>query len=615
MPHQPHRGEGKAVLQQYRQLLAIMSASTRRNLLIAVLGSLVVAGAEVIGVGAVLPLMQIMTGVPIENSGPLTVLADLVGTNNSRLLSIWVAAIAFFAFLFKGVVSIAFRWWMLGFLYREEANTSTQLLRYYLDAPYALHLKHHSGELLRVMNESVGLVYSLVVVAMVSAITDALSIVFIIGTLFVLKPLATAAAAAYFAAGALFYLWLIRGRAERYGELMNSAGLRIHKAGVHALGGIKEIKIRHHAQHFLDSYLAARTSYAVARRKASFINEVPKFLLEILFILGIGILAVAILQSQAPAEALSLLALFVAAGFRALPSLVRMLASLNSTRVGQPLISLLINDVQEMNAFYAANPGPAQPAPPLRLREGIVVKELAFRYPDSERNIINELNLSVPAGTSLALVGSSGAGKSTLVDLLLGLHSPTRGQILVDNLPISRQLPAWQSSIGMVPQDVYLLDESVRANIIFGQPHEKYDETALHAAIERAELTELIAELPQGLDTWVGERGVRLSGGQRQRIGIARALYHQPAVLFLDEATSALDNETERKIATTINSLHGTMTIIVVAHRLSTVRHCDQLLFLGPGKVLAQGTFDEVVATNPEFARMVKLGSLEVPTR
>jgi ABC-type multidrug transport system fused ATPase/permease subunit len=217
----------------------------------------------------------------------------------------------------------------------------------------------------------------------------------------------------------------------------------------------------------------------------------------------------------------------------------------------------------------------------------------------------------VPHGTSLAIVGPSGAGKTTLVDLLLGVHIPTSGRVSVGGRPIQEFLAEWQTGVAMVPQDVFWIDDTLASNIAFGVPPDERDPERLASAVERAQLADLVASLPNGLDTPVGERGLRISGGQRQRVGIARALYGDPQLIMLDEATSALDNETEHRVASTIAALHGDVTLVVVAHRLSTVRHCDQLVFMQDGRIEGRGTFDEVRATNADFARLVELGSLD----
>ena len=225
--------------------------------------------------------------------------------------------------------------------------------------------------------------------------------------------------------------------------------------------------------------------------------------------------------------------------------------------------------------------------------------------------MLSDVSITVPRGVSLALVGGSGAGKSTLVDLILGLNTPDEGAITADGADIQGDLPAWRAGIGLVPQEVWFTDGSLRENITFGVEADDVDMDALRAAVTQADLDDFVASLPEGLETGMGERGARLSGGQRQRIGIARALYARPQLLVLDEATSALDNITERRVTETIHQLSGSMTMIIVAHRLSTVRTCDMLVLLREGRVAAVGTFDEVARNDAEFARMVELGSLE----
>ena len=239
------------------------------------------------------------------------------------------------------------------------------------------------------------------------------------------------------------------------------------------------------------------------------------------------------------------------------------------------------------------------------------IQDVHYAYPNRpDVDVLDGVTLAIPAGTSLAVVGMSGAGKSTFVDLLLGLQQPQKGDIRAGDVSIFDNLPAWQRQLAVVPQEVTLLDVSISQNIAFD---EAVDPERLSRAIERAQLEDLIEDLPEGLDTVAGERGMRLSGGQRQRVGIARALYRNPALLVLDEATSALDNRTERRITDTIQGLHGSVTVIVVAHRLSTVRHCDRLVFMESGKVASAGDFDEVRRNNPTFAHLVELGSLDGP--
>ena len=309
-------------------------------------------------------------------------------------------------------------------------------------------------------------------------------------------------------------------------------------------------------------------------------------------------------------DVLALLALFVAAGFRLLPSLVKMMASYSSIRTGRKGFDLVVSDLLAFPETLDTLDADFDPEP-MPITRGLVVDEVSFSYPSSTFPVLDQVSFTVPRGESLGIVGSSGAGKSTLVDILLGLHLPSSGRLLVDDRDVVTNMPGWQAGIGLVPQDVYLMDDTLAANIAFGIDESEIDRELLDAVVVQSQLSPFVQSLPLGLGSIVGERGVRISGGQRQRIGIARSLYARPSLLILDEATSALDNETEQRISETIDSLHGTLTMIVVAHRLSTIRNCDRILFLDAGSVRDIGTFAELVERDPEFANLARLAKVE----
>ena len=413
----------------------------------------------------------------------------------------------------------------------------------------------------------------------------------------------------YFGIAGMLFLKILNRRAHGVGRSLSDGSLAIYRTATQILGGVKEIQLRNNPDHFLSEFATARSEFGLARRRSAFVSELPKYFLEIIFMTGFALLAVVLFAQTSAGEAIPLLAFVVAAGFRILPSVARLLGGYNGVRIGLPALSVVQDDVE---LARRSPPAPQASTARMPLRRELSLERLSFRYPGTERDVLDGIEVRIPAGSAVALVGSSGAGKSTLADVLMGLHRPTAGRVAVDGVDVRTDITAWQRSIGMVPQDVYILDASLRANVAFGDAPDAVDENLLAAALTRAQLDDLIRELPDGMDTMVGERGGRLSGGQRQRIGIARALYLEPSVLVLDEATSALDSETERRITDTIESLHGQMTVIVIAHRLSTVRKCDLLVYLDQGRVAATGTFESVAAENPGFARLVKLGSLDV---
>lgn len=585
----------------------LFGPTARRQLYLAVAGSLIVAAAEMFAVAAVLPLMQLMTGAP-TTTGVLGVISDLLRTTDRERLAAILATLIFVTFIGKAAFTMAFRWWMLGIVMRQEIDTASAMLQYYLFAPWSLHKSRHTGEMLRNMNDAVTQVYSLVVVGSLAALTEIMSILAILVTLLVVQPLPTLGLVAYFFVGAALFQRAVTPRFVRAGEDQLRANVGIYQSGLHALSGVRDIQLRGVQDHFLKRYREQKTLGASARRRLAFLGEAPKHLLEIMFIIGVALLTFLILRTQGASDTLPLVALFVAAGFRVLPSMSRLLGSLNSVRAGTRASDLVMEDLVAARAVVPSDNGPRVPTP---LTAELRLDGVRFGYPDAEgAEVLKGIDLTVAAGTSLALVGGSGAGKSTLVDIMAGFHVPTAGRVLRDGEDIREHLSSWQASIGIVPQTVFLSDGPLRENIAYGVDVEDVDEAWLAEVIERARLGEVVAALPQGLDSLVGEAGDRLSGGQRQRIGIARALYARPTMLILDEATSALDNETERQLTETIAGLAGSVTIVIVAHRLSTVRHCDQLAFLEDGRVAALGTFDEVRSRNETFERLVQLGNL-----
>lgn len=591
----------------------LLSESTRRKFALGVVGSVVAALTDALGVLAILPLMQLLTGQD-SDSGLLGWIRGALGHPSEKNLAIVLAIFTFGAFTIKGVLAVSFKWWLLGVTSQQEAETSARLLRYFLSAPFSLHVKRNSADLLRVLNDAVRNVYTQqTVVGLINIIAETATLVAIAAILVALTPVPALLLLLYFAiAGGVLYLF-VRPLTARAGQQMLESYAAIYQGALHALGGVKEIQIRHKVDFFLDSYRRARMQYANSQRTASFFGELPRYLMEIIFIFGIGLLTIFIFSTSPSAESIGVLAILAAAGFRLLPSAVRLLSALNIVRFGQPSYDLVVSELNAAREFERTGRGTsAPPSQPLGLdfRDRLRFESVSFRHEGQSELAVDAVSFELPFGSSLAFVGASGAGKTTLVDLLLGLHQPDAGRITVDGTEIAQVLPEWHRHLGLVPQEVYLLDSTLRENIAFGERHDEIDEGRLAAAIRGAQLDDFVAALPMGLETQVGERGVRLSGGQRQRIGIARALYPAPQLLVLDEATSALDNETERRIAETIGQLHGKVSVVMVAHRLSTVRECDQIVFLHDGKVAATGTFSELEAQNAEFARLVELGRL-----
>ncbi len=577
---------------------------TRWRLLACLLGAVLSAALDMLGVLALLPLMQLLTSSG-QRSGALAAIDRLLGAGSSDSeLAIVIAGLMIVAFSAKTVVVLTFRRWQMNFIAEQEAGTAVRLLAGYLGAPYAVFVRRGQAEYMRTLSDAVTATYNNVVVAGLGLVTEALTLASLASVLFITNPAATVAAVAWFAATLIPLNRMVRRRSSDLGERVSGQRLRLYRAMVHPVGGAKEIMLRHNASDFEKELKEAKLDATRTGLQQLYLGEMPKYVLELAFISGIALMSVVAFWRSSSEEALLTLALFAGAGTRMLPSLVRLSGALSQIRYGAPLTRLVINDLHE---FHSPLAPAAEPLP----AGDLVIDDVGFSYPGSDRPALDGVSVRVPHGTSLAIVGPSGSGKTTLVDVILGLHAPTHGRVTVGGLDIAADLPRWHASIGMVPQDVWWNADTIAANIAFGVPPEHRDPERLARAVQQAHLEDVVSALPDGLDTMLGERGMRLSGGQRQRVGIARALYREPSVLVFDEATSALDNLTEHRITETLASLRGATTLVVVAHRLSTVRGCDHLIYVDGGRVVASGTFDEVRASSPEFARLVELGSLD----
>lgn len=410
-----------------------------------------------------------------------------------------------------------------------------------------------------------------------------------------IEPLGATLVTVFLGLSAFGFHRLTKSKLLEWGGKRQQYDLQLNKDLMQGLNGVKDVKLMGRENHFLSKYGDSNTGKAYVTSRQLTLLQFPRVYLELLAVIGMACLVIMMMAQNKPLELLiPTLGIFVSAAFRLIPSLNRIMSSTSIIRYAQPVVNLIYDEFKIVKSESAE-----QVHQKISFLSEIQFDSIIFKYQSAKAEALNGINIVINKGETIGFIGPSGSGKSTLVDLFLGLLEPGSGFILVDGCDIQKNLRGWQDKIGYVPQSIYLTDDSIQSNIAFGVPFDQIDRSAVLGAIQAAHLDEFISGLPEGINTLVGERGVRLSGGQRQRIGIARALYLNPEILVLDEATSALDMGTESGVMQSINNLKGSKTIIIVAHRLSTVENCDRLYRLDKGKIVDEGIPRDILKIVP----------------
>jgi ABC-type multidrug transport system fused ATPase/permease subunit len=596
------------MLSIYRQLYALLDPDERRQfyvLLVLVIGMAVV---DMVGVAAVLPFLAVAADPAVtHDSRFLASLYVASGVSTDRAF-VMLLGVMVFAFLLLGlVVKVLGQYRIIRFGHLRNHSLSRRLLQSYLRHPYAWFLNRNSADLGAAILAECDKVVGTAMIPAMRVLAQSVSLVFLVGLLVIVNPTVAFVAAIGLAGAYGLILFFVRRRLTRFGIRQLAANAARHRMALEAFGGIKDVKLMGLEGRYAARYDTPSRTFAESSAASQVIGELPRFLLEAVAFGGLVlmILGLLILQDGRVQDILPVLGVFGFAVLKIFPAVQQIYHSLTQMRFIAPMLAKLHGELCRGDLSTEIQ-DPAQPITPLGLTDRLELRDLHFSYPQTERATLCGLSLSVMARTTIGLVGGTGAGKTTAVDLILGLLTPDSGTIDVDGVPLTpANMAAWQRSIGYVPQQIFLTDDSIAANIAFGVPPEARDMAAVERAARLAELHDFVmGELPQGYDTQVGERGVRLSGGQRQRIGIARALYRDPEVLILDEATSALDNLTERAVMAAVTNLAHAKTIIMIAHRLTTVRDCDTIFLLQDGRLAAQGSFETLVAESEVFRRM-----------
>jgi ATP-binding cassette subfamily C protein len=537
---------------------------------------------------------------------PVQQIAERFGLQTQQQLVVGFAMAMGAFFIAKNAYLALLRYVQARYTFRRGVTIGSRLFNAYLHSPYTFHLQRNTAEILRNVNRESRRVVESVLIPVVNLLMESLVLLGLFLLLLIAEPVVSVVA--FGTLGAVsggFYLFL-RGRLSDRG--MKSQGMhgRMIQAVDEALGDIKLTKLRGREAHFRERYDREALGYADVAVFRVVSADVPRLSIETTTVLALVIVSITFVgQGRSLNSILPVLTLFAAAAVRLVPSFNRISMALGEIRFGHSAVDVVHTDLVSLEA--EAEEDTAGTVTPMEFRSTLEARGLCYRYPDAPEDTLVDISVRIQRGTAVAFVGSSGAGKTTAVNALMGLLKPTAGGVFVDGVDIQTNLRGWQRQIGYIPQDVFLIDNTIRRNIAFGTADEDIDEAAVDRAVRAAQLEPLISRLPAGLDTPVGQRGIRLSGGQRQRVSIARALYHDPEVLVLDEATSDLDSETERYIMEAVDLLRGDRTLIVIAHRLSTVRNCDCLFLLEQGSLEATGTYDELLDSSERFRAIAQV--------
>ena len=556
---------------------------------------------EMLGVGMLFPVMILMGEKDLAIQHPrLQPVLDYLGnpTQNQLIIGAMLALVG--VYLIKNLFLAFIAWRQARFTNGIQAQLMQRLFTAYMRQPYTFHLQRNTSQLGSNIAE-VG-VFAGVIYTSMTIFIDSLALVGIASLLLLAEPLGVLIVGLVLGVAVWSFYYSTRARVTRWGVARQHHAAFLARHMYQGLGGVKDVKLLGRESNFLAQFQLHSNLEARVAGSQAILQQLPRLWLELLAVAGLALLVLSMLgQGVSTDRIMPTVALFSAAAFRLMPSVNRMLAGVQTMRFSLPSVNLIYEEVKLIEAEPCMTQVKSAVASPA-FKTDIHLSNISYSYPNAPRPALNSVSITLQKGESVGFIGASGSGKSTLVDVVLGLLPPSHGQVIVDGQNIQGILRAWQNQIGYVPQSIYLTDDTLRHNVAFGLPDEQIDDAAIQRAIKDAQLEEFIDSLPDGLETIVGERGVRLSGGQRQRIGIARALYHNPSVLVLDEATSALDTATEQGVMQAVMALQGSKTILIVAHRLSTVEHCDRLYRLEQGRLVAEGSPAEMLATNKSIS-------------
>lgn len=548
---------------------------------------------EALGVGLMLPLVSaVMEPNVIETNKYFHAICVSLGISTQKSFIVLCFITLIFVFIFKNIYLIIEYYFQYKFIHNSKMATQRKLLNIYMNMPYEYFLNVESGEILRVLGADIGNSYNLLILIL-SIGTEVIISAVLLVTIFIVNPFMTGVTVLTLGLTMLVIIKIFRPILKREGLKRQKAIKLNNKWLLQAINGIKEIKITQTEAYFQKKVNSCEQTMLTAERRNSIYGSIPRMLTEMVCVTTIlSVVLVMVLNGTDVADLIPALSAFAMAAIKIMPSANKITAGISQVTFLEPALDNLLNDLDLMNKTEVK--GTINTCQKNEIKQmskmthDIALSEVEYRYPNSQLPILENANMCIPIGSSVGIVGASGAGKTTAVDIILGLLKPQKGQVLCDGTNVLSDYSGWLKRIGYIPQMIFMLDDTIRANVAFGCEENEINDEDVWKAIDEAQLGDFVRSLPEGLDTEIGERGVRISGGQRQRIGIARALYSDPEILVFDEATSALDNETEAAIMESINALHGQKTMIIIAHRLTTIEECDLIYRVENRKIISE---------------------------
>ncbi|MCR4756555.1 MAG: ABC transporter ATP-binding protein/permease [Butyrivibrio sp.] len=576
----------------YKKVMRLLDAKQKRQMIGIVFMMLIGGVLESLGIALIVPIMKVVVSPEkVQESKYLSVIYNGLNLTSTTQLAAIIMVALILVFVVKNIFLYFLNVVQLRFVYTNQFATSRRMMINFMQRPYEYYLNADTSVIQRNITSDVNNMYGLILSSL-QLISEVIVFTCLVAFLVSTDAEMTLSIALLLVVVLLVIKYFIKPVMVKAGQENQDYYSGLYKWIDESVTGIKEIKIANKENYFINGYADCGAGYVNAVQKYNLYNSTPRLLIETIAIAGmIGYMLVVMARGTNLTDLVPQLTVLAAAASRLLPSANRINNYLTSIAYFEPFLmnvsDNLQSEIHDGNISYNSDDyRKKSQVEKLPVTKSILMKDITYKYPGTDKLILDKADMEVPVGKSVGIVGTSGAGKTTIVDVMLGLLKPESGKILADGVDVMEHYPEWLKNIGYIPQTIFMIDSTIRKNVAFGYPDEEIDDARVWNALKEASLDEFVRSLPEGLDTKIGERGIRLSGGQKQRIGIARALFEDPEVLVLDEATSALDNETEAAIMESINNLHGKKTLVIIAHRLQTIEKCDMVYSIKDGKAV-----------------------------